>query len=134
MKHNGKTVMASRRRILARTAVLPVFLTVIACQDTGIPGEARDDHLNEQAVTELPESFVLPAHPSQELPGIWSEGYGAVICEGYVTNRQDQEYCADSAPDDWVPFEFNGSTYYVHPLALANQSHAKIPNHVARHR
>jgi hypothetical protein len=36
-----------------------------------------------------------------------------------MTRFEDVDYCAATIPDDWEPFEFNGTIYYVQPLAGA---------------
>jgi len=59
-----------------------------------------------------PNSLMAPELP----PGTWREEHGARFCEGYLTRREDLDYCAAEVPGDWEPFEFDGQTYYVQPL------------------
>ncbi len=44
------------------------------------------------------------------------------ICEGLLTNIHTYDFCTDTVPDDWRPFEFDGETYYVIPLARNRQA------------
>jgi len=37
-------------------------------------------------------------------------------CAGYRTQVETEDFCAKSAPENWVLFEFNGQTYYRIPL------------------
>jgi hypothetical protein len=68
-----------------------------------------------------------PAAPDQRAPreretperpysGEWIERDGSRFCDGYLTRRADQDFCVAKVPDDWVPFEFGGKTYYMQPL------------------
>ena len=77
--------------------VLPVAL--IACQSEGSVEARVQEHLHD-----------LPS-------GKWIDKDGAKICDGYLTRRADQDFCAAEIPADWVPFEFDGTTYYIQPLA-----------------
>ena len=54
-------------------------------------------------------------------PGEWLEQDGARMCVGFLTRDADQDYCAAEIPADWVPFEFNGQTYYVQPLSETSE-------------
>ena len=52
-----------------------------------------------------------------DLPsGNWTRKDGALICRGYLTRQADEDFCAAEVPSDWVPFEFEGKTYYIPPL------------------
>ncbi len=50
--------------------------------------------------------------------GNWVRRGGALVCEGYMTRYADEDFCASEVPEDWRPFELDGQTYYVQPLAL----------------
>ena len=51
----------------------------------------------------------------------WVERDGTLVCEGYMTRYEDEEYCASVVPEDWRPFEFDGQTFYMQPLADSSQ-------------
>jgi hypothetical protein len=51
------------------------------------------------------------------LTGEWVEKDGSRICDGYMTRVENEDYCESDVPEDWIPFEFEGQTYYVQPLA-----------------
>jgi len=42
-------------------------------------------------------------------------------CEGYLAQYENEDYCVTRVPDDWVPFEFNGQTYYRQPLSASGE-------------
>ena len=58
-------------------------------------------------------------HTGQDFPvtGEWVEKDGSRICDGYMTRVESEDYCVSEVPEDWIPFEFEGQTYYVQPLA-----------------
>lgn len=71
--------------------------------------------LRELADSAKAECFAAAGQPRK--PGEWVEKDGVLECEGYMTRRADQDYCAAEIPEDWVPFTFDGKEYYVQPLA-----------------
>ncbi len=40
-------------------------------------------------------------------------------CEHYLTRVETEDFCSEDIPPDWKPFEFDGQTYFVKPLAQA---------------
>lgn len=48
--------------------------------------------------------------------GNWIVEGGVRVCDGFLVRETSKEYCAAEIPDDWVPREFDGQTYYVQPL------------------
>ena len=60
----------------------------------------------------------------ERLPGKWRQEDGAMICDGYLTRREHQDYCAAEIPADWQPMEFNGRIYYIQPLARTGRETA----------
>lgn len=51
------------------------------------------------------------------LTGEWVEKDGSRFCNGYMTRVDSEDFCVSEIPEDWVPFEFEGQTYFVQPLA-----------------
>ena len=51
----------------------------------------------------------------------WIEKDGSRFCSGFLTRFAENDCCAAEIPPDWVPFEFNGETYFVQPLAEASE-------------
>jgi len=49
--------------------------------------------------------------------GNWAEKDGVLVCEGFLTKFENDDYCSSEVPEDWVPFEYQGQEYYVQPLA-----------------
>ena len=49
--------------------------------------------------------------------GNWVEKDGVLVCEGFLTSFENDDYCSSGVPEDWVPFEYQGQEYYVQPLA-----------------
>lgn len=39
-----------------------------------------------------------------------------VDCDGYIVNRPSSGFCQDPVPENWVPYTFNGGTFYYAPL------------------
>ena len=109
--------------LITRTAVLFVSANILAaCQaDTGADNEEEksiavlpfvsDDQL--QNLDEYLTEFEL-------LPGMWREKNGSKICGGYMTRFENEDYCSAKVPEGWVPFQYNGETYYVQPLASSD--------------
>ena len=52
--------------------------------------------------------------------GEWEKRDGEWVCDGYLTRDEDEVHCSAHVPDDWIPFEFEGRTYYVAPLNVDN--------------
>ena len=50
-------------------------------------------------------------------PGRWERKDGELICRGYLVSAESEDYCAAAVPNDWMPFSFDGKTYFVLPLA-----------------
>lgn len=48
--------------------------------------------------------------------GEWLQKDGILMCKGYMNRRADLDYCSSGVPGDWVPFEFDGQTYFLQPL------------------
>ena len=57
-----------------------------------------------------------PAASAGPHSGKWVEQGGVLTCDGFMTRRDDQDYCSAEAPDDWVPFEYEGEIFYLQPL------------------
>ena len=55
--------------------------------------------------------------PGQLSEGTWYDQNGSRICKGFLTRNINEDFCAAEVPIDWVPFEFNGQTYYMQPLS-----------------
>lgn len=107
-------------RMKARIAVL--FVSVLPC------AACQSDKTPENA--EIEPITILPFVSADELPnldeyldelylrpGTWREENGSRICDGYMTRFENEDYCSSTIPDGWVPFEYDGETYYAQPLA-----------------
>jgi hypothetical protein len=55
------------------------------------------------------------------LAGEWVEKNGSRFCNGYMTRVESEEFCVPEIPQGWVPFTFEGQTYFVQPLARASE-------------
>jgi hypothetical protein len=55
------------------------------------------------------------------LAGEWVERDGSRFCNGYMTRVESEEFCVSEIPEGWVPFTFEGQTYFVQPLASASE-------------
>jgi hypothetical protein len=47
---------------------------------------------------------------------------GFLLCEGFLTKFENDDYCSSVVPEDWVPFEYQGQEYYVQPLAYRERN------------
>ena len=109
--------------LITRTAVLFVSAQIfVACQ-----AETGADNAEEKSIVVLPfvsadqlpnldeylKEYELP-------PGMWQEKNGSKFCDGYITRFENEDYCSAKIPEGWVPFQFNGETYYVQPLARSD--------------
>lgn len=83
------------------------------------PDVARLRGLIEAAEAECSAS-AAQSSPS----GQWVERDGQIVCDGYLTRIDDQDYCAAEVPDDWRPFTFDGELYYIQPLDNVEPAHA----------
>ena len=82
------------------------LVVLLACQS--------DDRLSDKVLDHI-ESHDLA---SRDLPsGNWVDKNGSRICDGFLTRRADHDFCAAEIPSDWLPFEFDGKTYYMQPLS-----------------
>ena len=55
------------------------------------------------------------------LAGEWVERDGSRFCNGYMTRVESEEFCVSENPEGWVPFTFEGQTYFVQPLESASK-------------
>ena len=83
----------------------------------GIYTEDHPDVVRLRELAESAKTTCLAATGQTFPPGKWREEDGALVCDGYMTRRADQDYCSADIPEDWVPFTFEGRTYYMQPLA-----------------
>ncbi len=100
------------------------MLFVSACILASCQGDTSADNAEEKSIVVLPfgsesqlpnldeylKEFELP-------PGMWREQNGSKICDGYMTLFEHENYCSAKVPEGWVPFQLNGETYYMQPLA-----------------
>lgn len=74
----------------------------------------QTDDLSDQVLAHV-EYHKLTPH---DLPSdSWIEKKGSLVCDEYLTRIEEQDFCASAIPDDWVPLEINGETYYMQPLS-----------------
>ncbi len=88
-----------------------------------------------QSADDLSRSNQKPDYPMTYLPPEVREGlerylserangldYGNFLtCKEYLTDVESENYCSSEVPSDWVPFEYDGETYYIQPLAKGKQ-------------
>ena len=106
--------------LITRTALLFVSACILAsCQR-----DTSADNAEEVSIVVLPfgSDCQLPnldeyLKEFELSPGVWREKNGSKICDGYMTRFENEDYCSAKVPEGWVPFQYNGETYYVQPLA-----------------
>ena len=98
-------------------AMVAIVAVVSACQR----GEVDSFQYVQPDLAELSpeqaESFDRYLATLNELEERRKKKGGFMACEGYLTRSEDDDYCTYDIPEDWVPFEFNGTTYFFQPLA-----------------
>ncbi len=65
----------------------------------------------------IPPKTTMPWEDRPKFTGDWIERDGVRTCDGYLTQIENEDYCEAEVPADWLPFEFDGRTYFVQPLA-----------------
>ena len=100
-----------------KALLLGSLIVLVACQTE----EQEADSVAVLPFSSVEESAAIEEYLRKyELaPGNWRQEGNARTCDGYMTRFEDVDYCAATIPDDWEPFEFNGTIYYVQPLAGA---------------
>ena len=132
-----------------RTVILFVtFLSLAACQRPVANNELQDTSESSPPKEQAPEAVVTDKmataereaqiamemaelelgwalegtiRPRQLPEGTWHHQDGSRICTGFLTRNIDVDFCAAEVPSHWVPFEFNGQTYYMQPLSVSNE-------------
>jgi len=132
-----------------RTVILSVILlTLSACQrpatnsepqqstDATRPEEPAPEAVTTDAMAEVEREARIAMELAEEEPGLilegsirpgelpqgtWYDQSGARICDGFLTRNANEDFCAAEVPSDWIPFEFNGQTYYTHPLSVPGE-------------
>jgi hypothetical protein len=83
----------------------------------GLHDETHPDVALARGLAELAEARCSGTEVVQDSPsGQWVERDGQIVCDGYLTRFDDQDYCSADVPEDWKPFTFDGELYYVQPL------------------
>ena len=98
------------RRLAALTSLV-LFVSLASCQGPDATNGSIPDEEELAAGSSLPDPIDSPSYS-----GEWIERDGTRICDGYLARREDQDFCVVEIPDDWIPFEFGGNTYYSQPL------------------
>ncbi len=70
-----------------------------------------------QDATDVRSLLLTEMEPGREYSGEWVDRNGSRLCDGYLTRREDEDFCVAEVPNDWRPFEFDGKTYHVQPLS-----------------
>jgi len=91
-----------------------------------VTDEMAEAEREAQIAMELAEQefgFILEGsiRPGELPQGTWFDQNGSRICDGFLTRNVNEDYCAAVVPGDWVPFEFNGQTYYMQPLSESGE-------------
>ena len=133
---------------MTRIVVMAVILqSLAACQRHDLPNHPPPKSEKPVVVESLPDPVVTDKMVQEELeaqlmvrmaeeemgiffqertgqippfPGEWVEKDGSRYCNGYLTRVESEDFCVSDVPSDWVPFEFDGQTYFVQPLSDIN--------------
>ena len=103
----------------ARNILLFMMLTIaFGCSIGG--GPTDDQPVAEPAPPIIYDTVLNLSNDQaedQSSTGQWELENGSMICHGYLTRVKSEDYCSATVPDDWMPFTYDGKTYYVQPLA-----------------
>jgi len=99
-------------------ALLGTLLVLPGCQPESDAARSDEDSYStpRPSPSELDDEFHKYLEENYTSPGKWVEKNGSQICDGYLTRYEESDYCIAELPDGWLPFEFDGKTYYVVPL------------------
>ena len=99
--------------ITRNSALFVALFILVACQP------------DKSSVSAPPETAKAPPTQSPEALSFVLEGSirkgDFLSCDGYLVRYGSEIYCVTTVPDDWVPFEFNGQTYYRQPLSVSDE-------------
>ena len=101
-------------------AALFIAVSVCACAPEAERTEQVEQAQTERRQLQDSEREAILAYLERNQSN-WVERDGALVCEGYMTRYENEEFCSSEVPDDWRPFEFDGQTFYMQPLADSNQ-------------
>ena len=65
--------------------------------------------------------LAAPDNSAHGFSGEWQYLDGRRVCDGYMTRNFDEEFCEAEVPEDWLPFTYDGETYFVQPLSGAGE-------------
>ncbi len=113
------------RWILLLVSALVFSFALFADQSSDADNSANQSLSPEQksaiegyfADQNLPKQSDVEAKPPPKLSGEWKTENGSLDCDGFLTRVANEDFCSVEVPEDWRPFQFNGKTYYVQPLA-----------------
>lgn len=84
-------------------------------------GEAHPEVVMARELAETAEARCAGSVVENSPSGQWVERDGQIVCDGYLTRFDNQDYCAAEVPADWRPFTFDGELYYIQPLGSVEQ-------------
>ncbi len=88
-------------------SVLPILILAgYAAGEEVLPTPQPDEELDEQ-------------NPARE--GQWKRWGKVYQCDGYLSRDQGKDFCEEEVPSDWIPFEYEGQTYYIAPLTATEK-------------
>lgn len=93
----------------ARSATFLAILSLVV-------GCGSDESAHRYPSSASPADLSYDFNLEELEPGQWELRDGVRVCNGYLTRVEDEDFCANSVPEDWKKFDFNGQTYYRVPL------------------
>lgn len=122
-----------KRLLTISSLSLMAIFPVVADESTELPEELTveplikltpehlEELLDEKIVGEknrftINPGPLAPIISRPELSGKRIGRDGILVCEGYLSRVESEDYCEERIPDDWQPFEFDGRTFFMIPL------------------
>lgn len=103
----------------AQNRVLFLLLAIVSGCSFGVapaPAQPTSVLAPEIALGEI-RDLRFRSTEDQLKSGQWKSVNGSSVCDGYLSNVANENYCAAAVPGDWRSFTFNGQIYYVQPLS-----------------
>ena len=100
--------------MIARIAIFTLLVSLVSACDA-------DDLLSLSAPeTRTPALGELQPFPgSRHDRGKWVREGGVIWCDGYLTSVKSDRYCSEYPQPGGVQFDFDGKSYVMQPLAIA---------------
>ncbi len=74
-----------------------------------------------EEVLPTPQPHEEPDEQDLATESRWKRWGMVYQCNGYLSRDQSKDFCEEDVPSDWIPFEYEGETYYIAPLGAGER-------------